>query len=53
MELKTDNLLINEVELSNELLKNIKTFNNDDLEKNKNNIKLGSFEHTFVKNKLF
>jgi len=48
-ELKSDNLLINEVELSYELLNNIKTFNIDDLEKNKKTIKLGSFEHTFVK----
>lgn len=48
-ELKSDNLLINEVELSYELLNNIKTFNIDDLEKNKKTIKLGSFEHIFVK----
>ena len=48
-EVNSNNLKIKEIELSYELLKSLRYFEIDNLEKNKVNKKLGSFEHTFVK----
>lgn len=48
-EINLNNLKIKELELSYELLENIKEFQIDKLKHNKKTIKLGSFKHIFVK----
>lgn len=52
-EVNSDNLQIKEVKLPYEFVYNTKSSKIDGLEKNKTSIKLGSFEHTFVKVESF
>lgn len=52
-EVNSDNLQLKEINLPYEFVYNTKCFEVDDLEKNKTSIKLGSFEHTFVKLDIF
>ena len=48
-EINSNNLKIKEVKFPHEILENIKYFESDDLEKNKETVKLEPFEHDFVK----